>query len=935
MVVSRLAGLGSGAISGIDWEAIIQQLIYFERQPVRNWRVRQSNYEYEINAWRDVNMRLKNLQSRANDLMSASIWKTKRSTSSNTDIVVATSGTDATEGKYDVRVRQLATQSISKSTNELNTKKGAKSTHEVRAGSPVVNLDSDFSTTNFDNAIDGSIKVNGYTYNIADYSSVRQLMDDINDYSKTSLSKVAAPGKKIDIEKPWESAGFENVPVGTVTINDVVFDLSDYSTVKEFMDEINDFSKVSSAQTGSGNTNDPIDRFFGTSVDGTITINNTTFTISNYKTVDSLITAVNNSYFADATLSYDNEKMLFTIRRDTPGTDLNLSQTGENPFFTAAKISVLDADVTITYDSAIDKFTISRNTPGQDLNLSQSGTPGQGENLFFNEVKINTFHSGATIRYDPTTDKFSIEHDDPGATLKLWQSGTNPFFKEINIFKEIDTEREYTTNVTGVNPSLALYLAGFDNPVGVKDEGVFKINNVEITWDADQDTLNGIIGRINASGAQVTAFFDESMDKISLTSKDYGSNPIMVSDVSGTFALTTLKLPEKTPSEDLGTDAAFTINSTNSDDEITKGSNTFTMNGITFTLKNVSKDPWTNYSDANPTTIQVTLDISQAKDAIEQFVTQYNSTQSFIEKKIAYDPDTKKAEDLNADITAMSINSRIRRLTTDRYNKRATITSQFPVTLSGETSIDVSKPFDQAGFDQTPTGKVVINRVEFDLAIYTGGSKTVQDFMNDVKSKANVSITYDSTSDRFTIRNEDYGEDLVLIEKDYTNVGFFTEVNITPGTYETLKNDMNKLADIGITTGKYKSDQKNQLVIDSAKLEAALRDRPEDVRKLFAIDMDKRGDEDYGLAYELYEYLSSLTKSTGVVGNKINALQGLVTDIDKDMKDFEARLVMKEEYLRSQFILMEEAIGKMQALSTSISGYLTSLLTPNISLRWK
>lgn len=914
MVTPRLQGLGSGAISGIDWEPLIQRSLHFEREPVRIWRARQSDYRRDMDALRDINMRLTNLQERARDLRSNAIWNRKRVTTTGPDVVVATPSLDAVEGRYDIRVRQLATQSISKSTSELNTKKGAKSMYEVRAGNAVVNLEGDFSTTNFDNAIDGSIKINGYTYNIADYSTVRQLMDDINDYSKISLQEVVPGQGTIDITKSWDEAGFENIPVGTVTINGVVFNLSNYSTVKEFMDEINDFSKVSSSPIGSTrDTSNPINEFFGVTVDGTITINHITFTISDYTTVDSLITAVNNHYFANATLSYDAEKDRFTIRRDTLGTDLNLSQTGENPFFKVAKISLLDADATITYDPKKDKFTISRKTLGTDLNLAQTG-----ENPFFKEVNINTAHSSTTIRYDPTSDKFYIEHDDPNVPyLKLEETpGTKKgFFTEVNI-----PPGSHGSNVTGVDPAVPLYRAGFDIPIGVNDHGTFRINNVEIQWDADEDTLNELINRINTSRANVTAFFDPTVDKIILTSKSYGPNPIRVSDVSGNFALNILKLPTSTPTEDLGSQARFTINSTSEGDEIARDSNMFRMNNITFTLKKVSREPWTNYSDATPTTIEITRDLSPARYAIEQFVNQYNSAQNFIRDKIKSDPDPKNRGDLSGDVTVIGINTRIRGIVTSRYDKKAEVTSSRQVTYSPTTSIDVNKPFDQAGFDRIPQGKVLINNVEFDLATYTGGSKTVQDFMNDVRLFANVRITYDSTKDRFTVKNEDEGEDLVLTEKDVptNSVGFFRGVNITPGIYETLKKDMNNLADIGITTGKYKSAHMNLLVIDSDKLNEALERRPDDVRKLFAMDTDNDGKEDYGVAEALYDYLDSITRPKGVIRNKIDTLRGLITGIDKSISDFEDRLALKEKYLRAQFRAFEEAMGRMQSISTSI-----------------
>ncbi|MEK7297836.1 MAG: flagellar cap protein FliD N-terminal domain-containing protein, partial [Planctomycetota bacterium] len=54
-----------------------------------------------------------------------------------------------------------------------------------------------------------------------------------------SSSKVAPGSGTIDVSKSFANAGFGSTPDGTVTINGQGFTLSDYSTVQTFMDAVN------------------------------------------------------------------------------------------------------------------------------------------------------------------------------------------------------------------------------------------------------------------------------------------------------------------------------------------------------------------------------------------------------------------------------------------------------------------------------------------------------------------------------------------------------------------------------------------------------------------------------------------------------------------------------------------------------------------------
>lgn len=242
--------------------------------------------------------------------------------------------------------------------------------------------------------------------------------------------------------------------------------------------------------------------------------------------------------------------------------------------------------------------------------------------------------ANANIFYDSTRDKFFIEGTDENSLI-ISETGTNGFLTEANI-----TADTYSTNVSGLEAGAYLHEINFDTGVSESDSGSFKINGTTIEWDADTDTLNSVLYAINHSDAGVTAFYDDSLDRVSITSDTMGSDTIQLEDLEeGTFLGSTLMLSVGT--QTAGQDAKFTINSTDSSDEITKSSNTFTINGLIFTLRQatVAND---SYSDSGTTTVTVASDKDESalKAKINTFLSAYNSVIDYIKAKTGVDTTT-------------------------------------------------------------------------------------------------------------------------------------------------------------------------------------------------------------------------------------------------------------------------------------------------------
>lgn len=399
-----------------------------ERRPIQELQSKKAALNTKKAVFNDLKSKLVSLENAAEvlaDTTNDSIFNAVSVSSEDTEKLTVTAGTDAAQGQYVFRIRQLATATRMKSTADLNTHKSAKSSSQVVAGS-----------------------------------------DDL------------------DTDETWADAGFDTTPDGTVTINAVEFTLADYSTVDDFMDAVN-----------------------------------------NHETAN------------------------------------------------------------------------------------------------------------ANIYYDSDSDKFVIESTN-GDNLVLSETGTNGFLTEVNL-----TAGTYTTNTVGLESNAYLYEINFDNGFSSSDSGSFKINGTTITWDADTDTLDSVISAINHSDAGVTAFYDDSLDRVVFTSDTMGSEEIEWEDVEGTFLGDTLKLTGVT--QTTGQNALFTINSTDSADEITKESNTFTINGLIFDLKaiTVAND---SYSDADTTTVTVNSekDESTLKSKINDFLNAYNSAIDYLKAKLAVDTST-------------------------------------------------------------------------------------------------------------------------------------------------------------------------------------------------------------------------------------------------------------------------------------------------------
>ncbi|MEK7852605.1 MAG: flagellar cap protein FliD N-terminal domain-containing protein, partial [Planctomycetota bacterium] len=170
---------------------------------------------------------------------------------------------------------------------------------------------------------------------------------------------------------------------------------------------------------------------------------------------------------------------------------------------------------------------------GQAFTLSDYSTVQTFMDAVNSDVTAN-----ANIYYDKTADKFTIEQKSTATDLVISETGTNPFFAQAKI-----TAGTFSGNgSTGIQSGVLLSKANFDTALTSTTSGSLKINGVSLSYNTSTDTLDNVLSRINSSTANVNAFYDSSLDKVIVKSKNTGStDTVTLADVTGNL-LSTLKL---------------------------------------------------------------------------------------------------------------------------------------------------------------------------------------------------------------------------------------------------------------------------------------------------------------------------------------------------------------------------------------------------------
>ena len=208
-----------------------------------------------------------------------------------------------------------------------------------------------------------------------------------------------------------------------------------------------------------------------------------------------------------------------------------------------------------------------------------------------NEITINSDGVDASLAPGSLNSVFDVS----GLAL------TNDHTSRIDMRKSIE-QTNFTLPVTG-------------------DNFGFHINGVKFEFQK-QDTIATVINKINASDAGVNLSYSSITDKFTLTSNMTGSTSnITISDETGNF-LSSVIGPLTGENYTAGTDASVYINGT----KVTRSSNSFTIDGITYSLK---------AETADTINMNITSDTEEVLANIKDFVNDYNEILDAINTKLS------------------------------------------------------------------------------------------------------------------------------------------------------------------------------------------------------------------------------------------------------------------------------------------------------------
>jgi flagellar hook-associated protein 2 len=279
------------------------------------------------------------------------------------------------------------------------------------------------------------------------------------------------------------------------------------------------------------------------------------------------------------------------LNDDNDVSNLTLATLHTATAITAGTFTINNAQVTIaTTDSLQDVFDAIHDATGDDI----------------------------TAAYDSAADKITLTSASNGEVLLGSGSDTSNFFAALKLANN-GTDTVASSGTLGrVKTTATLGSAGFE--ASISGTGSFKINGKTISYNAATDTVSALITRINQSDANVTAGYDATNDRLTLTNNATGDTGLSLTDTSGLLAALGLTT---------GAGAAFTrgknaLFTLNGGQTLTSASNTLSasIHGVT------GLDVTVNTTGTQ--TLSVASDVSSMAGYVNDFITKFNAVQDFV-----------------------------------------------------------------------------------------------------------------------------------------------------------------------------------------------------------------------------------------------------------------------------------------------------------------
>lgn len=381
----------------------------------------------------------------------------------------------------------------------------------------------------------------------------------------------------------------------------------------------------------------------------------------------------------------------------------------------------------------------STNTVVDAITVGSSILSGQQElgtgNYYVETRELNGVQQFRLVNEDGKA--MSIRNGTTSSVTAIWQ--------KLPTAGEFDTGRGLVLNFTG------------NFAANMKDNGAASVsyNAQGAAIDiAESDSLVEIASKINnakyATGNEVTASIIDK--QLILTAKNSGSGKEIISSGSVLEDLGIMDDGVYTNVQSTPSDASFKVNGMS----ITRSSNTGLTDVISGVTLNLTSDA---EGDGKVATITITGDTTAQKTSIQDFISKFNSLQSYITEKMAVTKNTDGTytrATLAGDSMLSSLKTDLGRMLTTTYTNSGTLSSlrQIGITMdeSGQLTISDSTKLDNALSTDYNNTKLLLDAVMTGVMNkinrYTGTSSYVDTAIKAVEREA------DNINDQITSMNE-------------------------------------------------------------------------------------------------------------------------------------------------------------------------------------
>ena len=615
----------SGLSSGFDWKSFVDSMVQTERTPQTLLRTEQSTIQRRNSAYGSLKSQLLALQAKVDVLKDADLYNSRKVSSSDTSVATAAIGDGAIKGTYAFSVTQLATTASYQGKNNI-------SKSLTSDASTLTAMDGKYATA----LTAGYFTVNNQQIQVTSTSTLQSILDGV----KSALGTGGTASYDRSTDKITISST-SNIVLGSAG------DTSNFLKAVRLDNNASDPKNISSS-------------FAVTAVDMNAKLNatNLAFSVTNtdskafqingvsigYNAAnDSLADVISriNSSDAGVMASYDTFNDRLILANKSTG-NMGISIGGDTGNFLAAtNLAPSQPDIAqpLTTNAATmvavsGKYSTALTTGsftvnGQQIQVTSSSTLQD----ILNGMKT-ALGTGGNASYDSVTDKITLTSS---SDIALGNVGDTSNFLQVAQLSNNATNPKNVSSAYGIaalDMSAKLNATNLASAIDNADTKAFKINGVSIDYNAANDSMTDVVNRINSSTAGVTASYDTQNDRIVLANKSGGTAGITIGEDTGNF-LESTKLTTGTLLA--GKDLQYSVNG---GPTLYSHSNTIdqTSSGIANLTVSVLKAG--TLASPQTTTVEVTDDPSKVKQAVTDFIAEYNKTQSLIDTQTASSTDS-------------------------------------------------------------------------------------------------------------------------------------------------------------------------------------------------------------------------------------------------------------------------------------------------------